>query len=209
MKIRNRKDVPEEYKWKLEDIFPSDDAWEECFFALSERMGKIVSYKGRLSDEDALYECLILSTSLSHDLSRLYQYARMRRDEDAREPLYQGMTDRADALAVRLSSLSSFVTPELAAMSTDVLKALAAKKRFADYSVMLGEIVRNKEIILSDKEGETSARGGDIRGHQRRSVLHVRQRGHKVRAGHRRQGQKGGDEPRQPIRCCCRTLRRR
>ena len=152
MKIRNRKDVPEEYKWKLEDIFPSNDAWEECFFALSERMGKIASYKGRLSDEDALYECLILSTSLSHDLSRLYQYARMRRDEDAREPLYQGMTDRADALAVRLSSLSSFVTPELAAMSTDVLKALAAKKRFADYSVMLGEIVRNKEIILSDKE---------------------------------------------------------
>lgn len=152
MKIRNRKDVPEEYKWKLEDIFPSNDAWEECFFALSERMGKIVSYKGRLSDEDALYECLILSTSLSHDLSRLYQYARMRRDEDAREPLYQGMTDRADALAVRLSSLSSFVTPELAAMSADVLKALAAKKRFADYSVMIGEIVRNKEIILSDKE---------------------------------------------------------
>ena len=40
MKIRNRKDVPEEYKWKLEDIFPSDDAWEECFFALSERMGR-------------------------------------------------------------------------------------------------------------------------------------------------------------------------
>ena len=54
MKIKERKDIPQEYKWRLEDIFPDNEAWEECFFALSERMGKIASYKGRLADEDAL-----------------------------------------------------------------------------------------------------------------------------------------------------------
>ena len=83
MKIKERKDIPQEYKWRLEDIFPDNEAWEECFFALSERMGKIASYKGRLADEDALFECLTLSTSLSHDLGKLYQYARMRRDEES------------------------------------------------------------------------------------------------------------------------------
>ena len=152
MKLKNRKDIPKEYKWRLEDIFPSDDAWEECFFALSERMGRIASYKGRLEDEVALAECLALSSSLSHDLGKLYQYARMRRDEDSRVALYQGMTDRADSLAVRLSSLSSFITPELAAFPAEKLTELAAKKRFSDHSVMLGEILRNKAIILSDKE---------------------------------------------------------
>ena len=152
MKLKNRKDIPKEYKWRLEDIFPSDDAWEECFFALSERMGRIASYKGRLGDEVALAECLALSSSLSHDLGKLYQYARMRRDEDSRVALYQGMTDRADSLAVRLSSLSSFITPELAAFPAEKLTELAAKKRFSDHSVMLGEILRNKAIILSDKE---------------------------------------------------------
>ena len=152
MKIKERKDIPQEYKWRLEDIFPDNEAWEECFFALSERMGKIASYKGRLADEDALFECLTLSTSLSHDLGKLYQYARMRRDEDSRVSLYQGMTDRADSLAVKLSSLTAYITPELAAMSAEKLKELAAEKRFSDYSVVLSEIVRNKEIILSDKE---------------------------------------------------------
>ena len=152
MKIKERKDIPQEYKWRLEDIFPDNEAWEECFFALSERMGKIASYKGRLADEDALFECLTLSTSLSHDLGKLYQYARMRRDEDSRVSLYQGMTDRADSLAVKLSSLTAYITPELAAMSAEKLKELAAEKRFSDYSVTLSEIVRNKEIILSDKE---------------------------------------------------------
>lgn len=152
MKLKNRKDIPDRDKWKLEDIFPTDEAWEECFFALSERMGRITSYKGRLSDEDSLYECLTLNTSLSHDISRLYQYARMRRDEDTREPLYQGMTDRADSLAVRLSSLAAFLTPELARESKERLEELAAKPRFADYSVLLSEVVRMKDIILSEKE---------------------------------------------------------
>ena len=76
----------------------------------------------------------------------------MRRDEDSRVSLYQGMTDRADSLAVKLSSLTAYITPELAAMSAEKLKELAAEKRFSDYSVTLSEIVRNKEIILSDKE---------------------------------------------------------
>ena len=152
MKLKNRKDIPDRDKWKLEDIFPTDEAWEECFFALSERMGRIASYKGRLSDEDSLYECLTLNTSLSHDISKLYQYARMRRDEDTRVPLYQGMTDRADSLAVRLSSLAAFLTPELARESKERLEELAAKPRFADYSVLLSEVVRMKDIILSEKE---------------------------------------------------------
>lgn len=152
MKLKNRKDIPDRDKWKLEDIFPTDEAWEECFFALSERMGRIASYKGRLSDEDSLYECLTLNTSLSHDISKLYQYARMRRDEDTRVPLYQGMTDRADSLAVRLSSLAAFLTPELARESKERLEELAAKPRFADYSVLLAEVVRMKDIILSEKE---------------------------------------------------------
>ena len=152
MKLKERKDIPAVYKWRLEDIFPSDEAWEECFFALSERMGKISSYKGRLADEDALFECLTLDTSLSHDISKLYQYARMRRDEDTRAARYQGMTDRADALAVKLSSLASFITPELAAMSEDALRALAGKKRFENWSVMLGEVIRNKSVILPERE---------------------------------------------------------
>ena len=152
MKLKNRKDIPDRDKWKLEDIFPTDEAWEECFFALSERMGRIASYKGRLSDEDSLYECLTLNTSLSHDISKLYQYARMRRDEDTRVPLYQGMTDRADSLAVRLSSLAAFLTPELARESKERLEELAAEPRFADHSVLLTGVVRIKDIKLTEKE---------------------------------------------------------
>lgn len=152
MKLKKRNDIPASYKWRLEDIFLSDEAWEECFFATQERMTKVSSFADKLADDDCLFDCLTLSTSVSHDISRLYQYARMRRDEDTRISLYQGMSDRAESLAVRYSSLSSFITPELVTFSVDKLKALAESKRFADYSVMLEEVIRNKNIILSKKE---------------------------------------------------------
>ena len=152
MKLKNRQDIPDAYKWRLEDIFPSDEAWEECFFATQERVPKISSFADRLADEDALFDCLTFATSVSHDISRLYQYARMRRDEDTRKTVYQGMSDRAEMLSVKYSTLAAFITPELVELPTERLKELAASKRFADYSVMLEEVIRNKNIILSKKE---------------------------------------------------------
>lgn len=148
-----RNKIANEYKWKLEDIFQSNDAWEECFFAVSERIPKISRFNGKLSsDDDTLLECLKTSTSIGHELSRLYQYARMRRDEDTRENLYQGMSDRAEMLSVNYSTLASFITPELVEFSDAKLDALISDKRFSDYSVMLTEVKRNKKIILSKKE---------------------------------------------------------
>lgn len=152
MKVRNRLDIADCYKWKLEDIFSDDDAWEECFFATEERMGKIASYCDRLGDDEVLAECLNFNTSLSHNISRLYQYARMRRDEDSREAKYQAMTDRAESLSVRYSSAASFITPELVGFSTEKLEALSASPAFADYSVFFKEIIRNKNVILGKKE---------------------------------------------------------
>lgn len=152
MKIKERSKISGDFKWKLEDIFLSNEAWEECYFATEEAMPKIASYSDKLGDDDALYECLTLSSSISHDISKLYQYARMRRDEDTRVTLYQGMSDRAENLLVKFSSLNSFITPELVTFTTDRLERLSRSKRFSDYSVFFEEVIRNKNIILSKKE---------------------------------------------------------
>ncbi|MEG2451075.1 MAG: oligoendopeptidase F, partial [Clostridia bacterium] len=150
--LKNRKDVLDKFKWKLEDIFPSNEAWEESFFDVTEIINKVSSFQDRLSDDDVLFECLTFDTAVSHDLSRLYQYARMRRDEDTRVDLYQGMSDRAEMLSVKFSSLSSFITPEINSFSEEKLAKLKDSKRFHDYSVYFEEIIRNKNIILSKKE---------------------------------------------------------
>lgn len=151
--MKQRDKISAEYKWRLEDIFPSNDSWEECFFATEERIPHLSAYNGKLAESDTvLFECLTLSTSVSHEISRLYQYARMRRDEDARVTLYQGMTDRAESLSVRYGSTASFITPELVALPIERLRELKDSRKFADYSVYFEELIRNKNIILSKKE---------------------------------------------------------
>ena len=58
MKLKNRSEIASEYKWRLEDIFPSDEAWEECFFAVREALPRMSSWSGKLSGDDDIYDCL-------------------------------------------------------------------------------------------------------------------------------------------------------
>ncbi len=152
MAIKEREQINDSFKWKLEDIFQSDDEWEECYFAVNEKMGKISSFNGKLDVEDTLLDCLTFNSAIKHDLSRLYQYAHMRRDEDTRKTVYQGMDDRAMTLYVQYGTMTSFITPELTAFDDAKLDALINNKRFRNYSVFFEEIKRNKKIILSKKE---------------------------------------------------------
>ena len=152
MQVRQRNEIDNQFKWHLEDIFPSNEAWEECFFATEEMLPQISKYNGNLKDDETILECLLLGTKIEHELSRLYQFARMHRDEDSRETIYQGMTDRAEMLLVKFSALSSFLSPELTELPIEKLEELKNNKRFSDYSVTFDHLIRNKSIILSKKE---------------------------------------------------------
>lgn len=150
--LYERSQVDPKYQWKLSDIFANDEAWEECFFNVEERLPKISEFADKLNDEDILFECFTLTSSLAGDIVKLYQYAHMHLDENTAESIYQSMCDRVEFLNVRYSTLSSFVEPELSELPEEILIAHAASKRFKDYDVYFNEILRNKHIILSKSE---------------------------------------------------------
>ena len=150
--LYNRDEVDQKYQWRLSDIFASDEAWEETFFATEERMPRLSEYADKLANEDMLVECLALVKELSHNIAMLYAFARMHLDEDAKNGKYQAMTTRVEMLAVRYDTLASFIQPELSELSSERLKELAESKRFEGYDVFFNEILRSKNIILSKKE---------------------------------------------------------
>lgn len=147
-----RDKVDKKYKWKVEDLFSSDDAWEELFFSVEEIIPTFSKYQNKLNDNDTIFDCLEQLTKTSVNLSKLYQYSMMRKDEDSRNSLYQGMNDRASMLYVNFSSSTSFIVPELSELSNEKLESLAKSKKFSDYSVMFANIIKDKAIILSKKE---------------------------------------------------------
>ena len=161
-----RQEIDQKYKWKLEDIFPSDDAWEAEFKKLEGAFASADEIEQNLTQSaESMADCLKKIDSLSLMSERLYVYARMRRDEDNGNAKYQGMTDRATGISVRLSAAFAFVSPKLLAMEEKTLRGYADScAALADYRFMIHDLLRLKEHVLSEKEEKLLAMSADFAG---------------------------------------------
>ena len=58
-KIRSRQEIPAEDKWAIEDLYPTDAAWEQDLAALEREGQELASYAGRLAEcGSTLYDYL-------------------------------------------------------------------------------------------------------------------------------------------------------
>ena len=161
--LRSREEIPQEHKWKLEDIFISDQAWEERFKETEKLLGLAEKYRGNLANSSDLFvECLEWADQLSLNIEDLYTYARMRRDEDNRIACYQGLTDRASMLSVQAGSALSFIVPEILAIPEDQFDDLRKDPKLDIYHHYLENILRQKEHVLSPAEEKLLAEAGEL-----------------------------------------------
>src|SRR5690554_6941031 len=97
--FNSRQEIPAPYRWRLEDIFKTDQAWEQALKAVLPLLDAVERLRGRLSEgPDMLAQALQEADQLDLELMELYAYARMRRDEDNSNNLYQDMADRVTSL---------------------------------------------------------------------------------------------------------------
>ena len=162
--IKSRDEIPQEYKWDLEKIYPGDEAIQADIRETRNLLEKIVGFKDRLRDKEVLLECLRISDDMGIIMGRLFAYAHMRLDEDRRVSRFQSLNDRVRALAVEVETATSFVQPELIAIDPAVLQDMAKDDRFADYKMFLQEIERSREHVLSDSEERVLAAFGEVAG---------------------------------------------
>ncbi len=148
----NREDVPQESKWKLEDIFTTNEAWEDQFIEVKTTYDDISQYKGKLSNAGSLRACLSFKDEISQKLNRLFVYARMRLDENTGNSLYQALSARIAQLGSDVSSAFSFISPEILSISDDELAALLKDETLAYYHKYLEMMVRIKPHTLSKEE---------------------------------------------------------
>ncbi len=122
-RLRKRSEVPEEYTWKLENLFPSDDEWLKEYKALGEMPAKITEYQGRLgSDSAALLSFLRYQDETEERLSNLFVYASCRSDEDTANSFYQDMSGKAMGVMTAIMGAASFTGPEIMSIPVDTLE---------------------------------------------------------------------------------------
>jgi oligoendopeptidase F len=161
--LRLREDIPQEYKWNLEDIFATDEEWEKLFKETEKIISFSEKYNGKLAKStDLLVECLEWADKLSLNIEELFTYARMRRDEDNRLALYQGMTDRASMLSVQAGSALSFIVPEILAIPIDKFEDFRKNPKMDIYEHYLENILRQKEHVLSLAEEKLLAEASEL-----------------------------------------------
>lgn len=113
-KLLLRNEVPTELTWKLEDIFESNEVWEQEFKEVTALAEKADSYQGKLQESaEALYNVLVYKDELLQRLQKLYTYSHMRYDQDTTNSTYQAMDSRIKSLYAKVSTGLSFLTPEI------------------------------------------------------------------------------------------------
>ena len=159
---KTRKEIGKQYHWRLEDIYDSDESWEQEFKETEKLAEQIGSFRGNIgSSSDRLYEGLSLSSVLSLKAMRLYSYAHMRRDEDNGNTKYQGMTDRAMQMIVALEADSSFIMPEMLAVPEEMLAEWSREERFARFRTRISDLNRRRAHVLSAGEERILAMAED------------------------------------------------
>jgi oligoendopeptidase F len=162
--VPTRAQIDDQYKWRLEDMYPSIEAWEKEADEVKQLTSRFAQLKGRLVESaETLLEALQLQDQIGERLARLYAFARMRRDEDNANATYQALTDKATALLVQTEEVRSFFVPEVLGIDESTLR------RYVDehpglqlYRFVIDEILREKPHVLSAGEEQILAAMGEV-----------------------------------------------
>lgn len=163
-RIKKREEIHSGYKWRLEDIYESNEKWEEDFAGINTLMESIQAFQGRLgSSAGLMLEAFQQTEKLERRIEKLFVYARMRRDEDNGSTVYQALADRIESLSIQASSATAFFIPEISGLDESLVRQFFEEEpNLKIYQHFFDELWRQKEHILSPQEEKILAMAADL-----------------------------------------------
>ena len=163
-KIADRSEIPVEDTWATEDLYISDEAWEQELQTLTSDKDTLASYAGKLSKSaETLYAYLHAMENVDVKAGRLGNYCMRKADEDTRNATYQAMTGRFMSVIVELGAATAFETPEVIDISDEVMENFY--REYPDlerYRRYLTNLRRRKAHVLSPAEEKLLAAAGEM-----------------------------------------------
>jgi oligoendopeptidase F len=159
---RDRSKIPDQYKWNLADIYPSDAAWKESKQKLIDALPAIGKYQGTLSSSaQQLLGCLELATNLNKEFARLYSYASMNLDQDTRTQLYLGLQQEMSQLGAEFGAKVAFIEPEILKIDpAKIQEFIKSENKLEIFRHYLDDILRRKAHTGTEGEEKIIADAG-------------------------------------------------
>lgn len=159
-----RSEVPEALKWKLTDLYASDDLWEKEVDTIGSLSKKIADYAGKLGDSaDTLLHFLKERDTLLQLMSRMYVYANQSYHQDTADAHYQAYAAKAESVRVEVSASLSFADPEILAIPEErIAKFYEEEPELEKYRRAIDVIMRARAHTLSAEEESILAAAGEL-----------------------------------------------
>ncbi|HOP29488.1 MAG TPA: oligoendopeptidase F [Spirochaetota bacterium] len=161
--IPERKDIKAEYKWDLSPMFKSEEEWEALYKEIENKIAEYEKFRGRLGKSlDAFKAAIEFDLAMSRSIENLYTYAHLKSDEDKTNQFCLAMYQRSVNLYTRLSEASSFMTPEIQSIDTEVISKYMSDQSMKEYRFYLEKILRFRPHTLSKEIEQILAMSGEI-----------------------------------------------
>ena len=148
-----RSEIPEKYKWELEDIYENESKWEASFSTLKKKGSEYKKFAGTLHESsEQLKNCFEFDEEIGIELDKLYLYAMLSKDIDLSDSKNNSRNERIMILHSELSAASSFIVPEILAMDGSSLWKFVEEQDFLKmYKHYFENLLRKKTHILSPR----------------------------------------------------------
>ena len=154
----NREDVPEQYRWDLEHIFPDIPAWEAAYAKVEAELPELAAYKGRLGESA---DVMFVATELLNDTLRIIEdifvYAGQLQRTDTRNAGANALVGRAQSLYAAFGQAAAFFEPEIVQLPDATVAKYLEDPRLKTYGHVLDNILRTKAHTRSQEVEELLA----------------------------------------------------
>ncbi|MBQ7240179.1 MAG: oligoendopeptidase F family protein [Bacilli bacterium] len=148
----NRSEVPDKYKWNLNEYFKNEDELKETIKKTEEMIKIIPEYKGTLKDSNKVLECMDLIFETGFNVEDIYVYTYLVNDQELGNSNSMKNKSIAENLYAKYSSSLSFFDPEILSLNEEEYKSLFKNKGLDKYKFALDQIYRAKSHVLSENE---------------------------------------------------------
>ncbi|MFH1277112.1 MAG: oligoendopeptidase F [Candidatus Eisenbacteria bacterium] len=153
-----RDEIPLQYRWNLDDIFPSVEMWNQAYERVENRIPEMEKYRGRLGESAlTLAEGIAAMFDLLRVQGELQVYAGQYRDQDTKNAEANELYARMNGLSSRVSQAIAFVDPEITQIDEKKLEKFRKNERLKTYGHYLDNLIRQKPHIRSGEVEELLA----------------------------------------------------
>ena len=154
--MTERKDVPEEFKWRIEDIYENLDAWKKD---KEKAEALIAEIDTSIQDWTASAEKMKAFFSVVHHINllreKLWAYASNHSNMDLADPLYSNMKGELQSLFVRMNTKLSSVGSDLLELGKPAFDLfLQLDPDLEPYKFWAQQLFRMKKFVLPGEKQE-------------------------------------------------------